>query len=307
MIFLTLMVRKAGYWRSDGSPALPYWRARDFGLNEEPFSFKSGKWVLHGSRYTFGGEAPKALVVFFHGIGDGRASYIKEIAALAKEGYLVYAYDNTGCMESEGRCIYGLGQTNRDQAAFFKWLEGDAAAKNLNRYAIGHSWGGYGALLALKPSYRIEKCVSIAGFISVSEEFIALSKKKIFKHFRFLMHLALMSQLGRDGDRSVIPVIKSSQAKILYIQGDEDAMVTPEAGYLGLRKAFKDESRIAFMICHGSGHSPYKTPESEKYVNEMLKRGIASPKAEPGLTLDLSKATQHNPKVWDAIFDFFRK
>jgi pimeloyl-ACP methyl ester carboxylesterase len=66
------------------------------------FSFVSGRWMLSGSRYFVGNWPYKALVVFYHGIGAGRNAYVQPICDLAKQGYLVYAFDNTGSMQSEG-------------------------------------------------------------------------------------------------------------------------------------------------------------------------------------------------------------
>jgi hypothetical protein len=57
--------------RSDGSPAYPYFKASDFGVNEKPFSFQSGPWILRGSKYAFGPGPYKAVLVFFHGYGLG--------------------------------------------------------------------------------------------------------------------------------------------------------------------------------------------------------------------------------------------
>jgi pimeloyl-ACP methyl ester carboxylesterase len=88
--------------RMDGSPAFPYWKAKDLGVEEEVFSFLSGRWKLYGSRYFVGKGPYKALVVFYHGIGAGRNAYVQPICDLAKQGYLVYAFDNTGSMQSEG-------------------------------------------------------------------------------------------------------------------------------------------------------------------------------------------------------------
>lgn len=300
-------IAKAHRRRYDGSPSYPYWRARDFGLLEEKFSFYSGKWRLSGSRYFIKGASPKALVVFFHGIGDGRASYIKEIASLAEQGYLVYAYDNTGCMESEGPCIYGLGQTNRDMTSFFSWLDNDKESQGLTRYVVGHSWGGYGALMATDPRFKAAKCVSFAGFTRPSSQYAAMTRPRFFAHFSFLIHLSLVFDIPHDGDKDAIKVMKSSKAKILYIQGDKDPMVPPSCGYQSISRAFVSNPRVEVWVRSGRSHQVYKTSSSERYIYELLDKGIASPLRNKGLTMDLKKATEHDEEVWQRVFDFLSK
>lgn len=298
------IVNKSHHRRYDGSPALPYWRASDLGIEEKPFVFNSGKWVLHGSKYFNRETNARALVVFFHGIGDGRASYLKEISALVKEGYLVYAYDNTGCMESEGPYIYSLGQTQKDQKAFFNWLDQDSESRNLKRFVIGHSWGGYGALMATTSSYKVEKCISLAGFTRLSNEYISFIKQKFLRKFWFLMHLVIINQSGIKGDESALEVLKKANSKVLYIQGTVDDMVLPEVGYKALQKVFGINGKIKFLIVPNRGHYIFKSQAAEDYVSKILQEGITSPNGPNGLSLDLTKATELDPKTWKAIFDF---
>ena len=71
---LLFALRKAMACRYDGAPNLDYSFPKDFGMESEPFSFRSGKWLLRGERVLPKGE-PKALVVFFHGLGAGHTAY----------------------------------------------------------------------------------------------------------------------------------------------------------------------------------------------------------------------------------------
>lgn len=304
LLFICHTLRKMCCRRYDGSPAFPYWRAKDFGVSEERFSFRSGKNLLSGSRYFKEGVAPKALIVFFHGLGDGRASYIKEISLLAKEGYLVYAYDNTGSMESEGKTMISFDHTMQDQKAFFRWLDSDGLALHLPRYAIGHSWGGFGSLASSKRGYGIEKIVSLAGYTSIATNFLS--------HFpKWLSFLKPIVWIGsrffepRFGGTNVISLLKKSDAKVLYIQGSKDKIVLPRAGFISLRKAFYGDPRFKFIYVEGSGHSVFRAPSSEEYVHSLLKKGLEEPNCDPSIRMDLDKATKENMEVWKAIFDFF--
>ena len=304
LIFVCHTLRKMCHRRYDGSPAFPYWRARDLGIQEERFTFRSGNNLLSGSRYFKTGSIPQALIVFFHGLGDGRASYTKEISLLVNEGYLVYAYDNTGCMESEGKTMISFDHTLEDQKAFFRWLDSDRRAKGLSRYAIGHSWGGFGALASAKKEYRIEKIVSLSGYTSIVTNFLS----------RFPTWLCILKPIvwlgarlyePRNGGVSSIKILKKSDAKILYIQGNNDKIVLPQAGFISLRKAFYGNPRFKFVYVEGSGHSVFRSPSSEEYVHGLLKQGLEKPNCDSSLKMDLDKATNENELVWKAIFEFF--
>ena len=293
--------------RYDGCPAFPYWRSEDLGIEEKRFSFMSGKWRLRGSKYYLKGSKPKALVIFFHGLGDGRASYIKEISLLVKEGYLVYAYDNTGCMESEGTSIVSFDQTLKDQRAFFKYLESDEDSKGLRRFSIGHSWGGFGAMMSCKKEYKIEKCVSMAGFCRTIDVLVLRYGKKCNSYIKAAMKMALKNLTGKDANKFSIDEIFSSSAEVLYIYGEKDKLVTKEIGFDLLNKAFKNDRRIHFLEVKNVGHSVFREPEAESYVGSLLKKGLGTINSPEGLSMDLEKATKENEIVWSTIFGFYSK
>lgn len=289
--------------RYDGSPAFPYWRSKDLGVNEERFSFLSGKNLLRGSKYFLNGQKPKALIVFFHGIGDGRASYVKEICLLAKQGYLVYAYDNTGCMESEGKGMVSLEQTVIDQKAFFDFLDKDLDTKGLKRYVFGHSWGGYSALMACKKEYRIEKCVSLAGFVKAS----LLLSNQLPKASPFMikaMEKALRMDCGKYANQSAVDVVKESDAKVYYVFGEKDTIVPRKIAANLLIKEFDGNSRIKIEEIKGIGHSVFREPKAEAYVGSLLKQGLGTLDCKPGLSMDLERATIENEALWTKIFGF---
>lgn len=289
--------------RYDGSPTYEYFRASDLGIKEERFSFYSGKWKLTGSRYFLANKKPKALIIFFHGIGDGRASYIKEISYLVKAGYLVYAYDNTGSMESEGNKIISLDYSLLDQKAFFKFLDTDKAAIRLKRYAVGHSWGGYNALISAKREYKIEKIVSLAGFLTSYDLILSYLPKKL-KFLKPICYIVARLFSPKSMSIKTRKIFEKSLTKVLYIQGEKDIVVPLEAGYLALQKSFKNNKNFSFKLIPNMGHSVYKSQESEHYVQELLKKGLDSTNRPISLSMDLSKADNPNEEVWKTIFDF---
>lgn len=288
--------------RYDCSPALPYHHSSTFGIKEEHFSFISGKNRLNGSRYYLNDAKPKAIIVFFHGLGDGRASYIKEISLLAKQGYWVFAYDNAGSNESEGRKIGSMGVTVQNQRDFFKYLDGLELVKDLPRYAIGHSWGGYGALISAKPEYGISKIVSLAGYVNFSLVSGAVMKNGFI---RKLSRLSMGIYEGKDSLLDARDVLKTSKAKVLYIGGEIDKTVLPEISYDLLKKEFGDDDRFSFIQIKESGHTPWRTIEAQHYVYRLFHEGISDPYKNVMEEMDLDKATQENSEVMKTIFDFF--
>lgn len=297
-------INKAHHLRYDGNPRLDYYYPEDLGLCHDDFSFKSGRFLLRGSRYWVEAKKAEALVVFFHGIGAGRNAYMKEIAALAKEGYLVYAYDNTGCMDSEGTYIKGIGQTAKDQAAFFAWLEKDPRSKGLRRYAVGHSWGGYSALLSAKKEFKVEKIVSLAGFSQPSRQYASYLRPHWLRALRPEISLFLFLQLGPYGDIDAVKRIKRSNVKLLYIQGNEDQMVPMDAGMNDLRKRLGKRPNTEFVIVNHQGHNPYLSVKSEKYLMELNKMRAHSLDGPSTIDFDLVKATEENEAVMKKVFDF---
>lgn len=112
--------------RCEGNPKLKYFTADDFkGLNAKPIEFKSNKGqVLRGNIYTNQHiKEYKGLIIFVHGMGGGHLSYTTEINTLAKAGFIVMAYDNTGTCSSEGKSLKGFYQSVIDLNYALKFVE----------------------------------------------------------------------------------------------------------------------------------------------------------------------------------------
>lgn len=293
--------------RWDGSPAFPYFYPEDFGVEKEDFHFHSGKWLLSGSKYFVEKDKCKDIIIFFHGIGAGRNAYMKVICEFAQKGYLVYAFDYTGSMLSEGDQIYGLGHVVKDEEAFFEWLDQDPDAQNKERFAIGHSWGGYAALMSLNPLYKITKCVSMAGFDRVSIEYLRLSKSPNNKFLLALIKLYCFFKGGKYGDNSAVKLMKTTSAQVLYIQGLADEMVPPSASSEIFKKELGDRTNISFLLVPGRKHQIFLSKESEDYLGEILEKGLGEPSAPKDLKMDIAKASEDDKTIFDAIFDFLSR
>ena len=298
-------IKKALGGRGDGSPTLPYWTAEELGMSTSPFEFYSGKWKLRGFRYRMGNDKPKGVAIFFHGLGSAESAYTKQIALLAKQGYLVYAYDNTASGMSEGDAIPDLTQTLLDQKAFFDFLDKDKEAAGLPRVAMGHSWGGFTALCALQPEYHVEKVVSFAGFHSVigAMLFSAPSLKKIAP----LIVSYQKRRFKPFGGLDALDLMKKTEAKVLYIQGDKDEAVSFKDNFQVFEKELKDRPNIVLLRRKGYGHMPYWTKKSEEYFHHLVsKEKVSSFDRDPNLKIDMGLLNQSDPEVEQAIIDFLK-
>lgn len=309
LTFSYLLIKKAMGMvfdvRRDGSTLLDYDTPEGLGLTDEPFYFQSTDgYRLNGSRYYMKGLGkPKGLIVFFHGIGAGRSSYLHLMSRFVEEGYLVYAYDAQGSGKSEGTGIKGLSQPYREMKLFFEFLNKDEKAKGLTRYAIGHSWGGYAAMLSLDPAYKIEKAVSLSGFIDPLSIINALVKSKYLERIGFLTKKVLKKREGEGSNENALDVALKSGKPLLYIQGLDDKIVPYDVSGALVEKAAKDNEQIQTYFIDGRRHSCYLINEAEDEVDALFEVSADITKAGKIVT-DLKKTGQEDPEVLKRIFDF---
>jgi len=289
--------------RYDPYASVSYISPSELGISEEHFSFYSGKWELSGSKYIIN-KKPKGIILFLHGLLDGRESYLFEIAQFVKEGYIVYAYDNTGCATSEGTQIYSFEHTLKDQKAFFNNFKEELTSYHLPIYVIGHSWGGYGALISPLAYPHVSKIISISGFTNFADFALFSVNRSENKVLKRAFKSALRSIEGKDSNIDASKVIKESKARVLYIQGKEDKTVPLEVGYKALKATFKNDEKVQLMLVEESAHSPHRDPKAEVYVNNILNKGILEINASPNLKIDVKKGLIRNEKVWKRMFDF---
>lgn len=290
--------------RKDTSPLLDYYRAKDLNLEDEPFSFRSGRYLLRGSKYYKKGQTPKALIVFFHGLGSNRRSYLHLISKLVFAGYVVMAYDGRGVNESEGIAFNGLGQAIKDSRAFINFLAQDKEMNSLPRFAVGHSWGGYCALSCLEPSLGFSKVASFSGFLKPSKEILSVSPDKRVEKAEPLVSLYLLLHFGRGSNFDVTPLIRTTKIPTLYIQGDKD----PAVPYRSNGKVIESINNpfVSTFIVPNRKHQIYLTPKAESLVDELFwtSRDI---KASQNTNLDLQSLCEEDPIILKRLIDFLNK
>lgn len=305
-LLLDIASKKAFDIRCDGSPFCPYPSPTRFGVNKERFTFKSGDNTLVGYKYFVNKEQAKAKVIFFHGFGAGHSAYSYEIASIAKQGYIVYSFDYTGCMESEGRNIISLAQSALDMDAFFGYLSKSNEYKNLKTYSIGHSLGGFVALLSLDKKYGVSKAVSLAGLPSIAYAFAKFAP--ILKGKEKAISKYIKKRFSPLAGSSAFEVAIKSNKPFLYVQGDLDEVVRYKDCLIKFKQMARDDKNAYFLTVRNRCHQPYYDLDSCAYFNKMFDElHFTSPYHPSNLVLDESRLFKDDPEVMKTIFDFLSK
>ena len=303
--------------RYEGEDYLKYFSAADFpGLSDEPFRFMSGPNSLSAHRYAYKGERD-ALVVFFHGLGAGHRSYMREIDVLCRRGYTVIAYDNTGCVESEGKDIGGFTQSLADAYAALTHLKNTGELAKYGRFFVmGHSWGGYAA--ANLPAYfeGIEKAVAISGFLSVEamlrRQVEDATPKPLQKTFLKCFFEMEQTNAPRFFAADALKTVPGSKTQFLFAHSADDPVVLFEEHTGALQKLAPKNAR--FLVCTGKKHNPNYSADAVTYMNGIFggfqtaqKEGkVKTPEEKRAFFADADwlRMTEQDQAFWDSVFDF---
>ena len=299
--------------RCDDDGTAFYFAASDFnGLIAEPISFKaSAGHLLKGYLYHYDEVLPGRVIVFDHGFGGGHRAYMKEIEKLCRHGYLVLAYDHTGCMESEGASPNGMAQSLCDLNDCMNFVKGSERLKGLDISVMGHSWGGYSTLniSALHP--EISHVVVLSGFVEVEllvNDFFA----GLLKRYRKVILGLETSSNPRFVKFNAVESLEKSNAKVLLIYSDNDQMVR-KSQFDILKEGLVGRPNITFMLEHNKGHNPSYTEDAVRYLGKYLAAKTKLTKKKKLVTeqqkkeflagFDWNRMTAQDERVWNAIFE----
>ena len=252
------------------------------------------------------------LVVFDHGFFGGHRSYMREIETLCKHGYRVFAYDHTGCMESEGETPNGMSQSLRDLNDCISVLRAEERYKDIDISVVGHSWGGFSTLniSALHPD--ISHVVVMSGFVSVELLVNSIFGGLLSGYRKAIMDLECASNPDFV-NYNAVESLRSTKAKVLLIYSKNDGMCKKAPHYDTLHKELSAIDNISFILVPNKGHNPNYTEDAVKYLNKyvskrtaLLKKGrLSTPeqKAEFVSSFDWKRMTEQDNAVWEKIFN----
>ena len=308
------MYKAMAYTRCDDTGKAYYFSAEDFpGLRKESYPFTaSAGHRLQGYVYYYDAPIPGRLVVFDHGFFGGHRSYMKEIEMLCRHGYLVFAYDHTGCMESGGENPNGMAQSLCDLNDCLCTLKADSRFAGLDISVVGHSWGGFSTLNIAAFHPEVSHIVVMSGFVSV-EMLIGSFFGGILKGYRKAV-MALERQANpRFVNCNAVESLQRTNAKALLIYSEDDKLCRKAPHFDALQAGLSGRENIRFLLVEGKGHNPNYTADAVQYLAEYSaaqtkltrKKLLETPKqkAEFVASFDWHRMTAQDEAVWKAIFE----
>lgn len=310
--------RSRVYMRQDNPLGVFYFAPEDFpGLRKHPYSFKSQMGHnLNGFFYHYDDPIPGRLVVFDHGMSNGHRVYMREIETLCKGGYLVFAYDHTGCMTSGGENINGFAQSLTDLDDCINALETVKKLADRSISVMGHSWGGFSTMniAALHP--EITHVVSMAGFIS--------AERMRFQHFRGITRMYIKKVMELDLRQNpkyirynAVESLARTEAKVLLIYSADDRTIHKAIHYDPLYEGLKDKENIEFLLVDGRDHVPHYTVDASEYKNRFgaeldraaKRKQLETPEQQTAFMAkyDWWRMTEQDEAVWARIFAHLKK
>jgi len=306
--------RDTVYTRADDNGTIFYFSSDDFsGLYKTPYSLTSSDGhTLKGYFYFYDGYKNGRIIVFEHGMGSGHRGYMKEIELLARHGYLVFAYDHTGCMESGGETTGGFVQSLKDLNDVINTLKSDPDYKDLDISVVGHSWGAFSSLNIPAFHPDIKHIAALSGFISVPSllnQFFGGILSGIAKRI-----YEAEKNINPDFiDCNAVSALKNINAKVLIIHSNDDKTVSCRKNFDIMQKELSSNPNITFVRVSGKGHNPNYTADAVKYKDDFfktykktIKKNLLktdSDKSEFIKKYDWNRMTAQDEEIWNLIFN----
>ena len=295
--------------RQDKNVLYRYFLPEEVGLNGEDFPVVCGRTTLDGRLYYNGNlSSIPVLAIFVHGFGAGTASYTTEIASLVKQGCAVLAYDAYGCNKSRGSGIKGFAMGTECAVSAFNAACSDIRLMGKKKVFVGHSWGAYSALCALKWA-RADGVVALSAFDSPVRAIVdaaGLAGGKVLKELAALaspwFYLINFLKFGAKGNIRASSAAERSGVKCLVIHGKRDITV-PLADSAAMHMRTPN---VIVRLFDDKGHNPYNTTEAERILQSLFSSEFES--NEERLTFyrrfDWTAATREDDEVMGQIYQF---
>lgn len=210
------------------------------------------------------GAAPKALVVFAHGLGGGgQSGYLEIFDYLVRSGYCVFAYDATGNDESEGEVIGGLPQGFIDMDHAVTYAQTLPETANLPLVLMGYSWGGLSCVNTLNTHPEAHAVVALAGWNRSLDLIEYEGRQMVGDAVKFMLPFAAAYEFFTYGDYAFSTAMKgfaASDCGVMIVHGQRDITVPPEYGYDTYYETYADDPRFTFLSYPNRGHEVLTQP-----------------------------------------------
>ena len=217
---------------------ITYYTEEEFGCKRRENSFKVGKLTLKGCFITPNKEYDKSkIIVFCHGMGSSKESYMQDISTLANGGFEVFCFDYIGVNESEGNTMGGFAQGLKSVDYAIKYIHSTYPEKDI--YVMGHSWGGFNAVNSVRYNPYVKKICALAPFLSINDVVLALTP---FLAKMFVIHTEFVEgvRFGKYAYANSISTLKKYQGEALIIHSEDDDTVIYDASSKKMLNKFKE-------------------------------------------------------------------
>lgn len=243
-------------------------------FQRETVTFPSGKETLTG--YIYGKDnTSKGLVVVSHGLGSFSEGYIGETKYFVDNGFMVFAYDNTGSGASTGDSCVGLVQSALDLDSALAYVEQNPLFDGLPVCLYGHSWGGYATTAILNFDHDITAVASLAGYNDSLQEMTYVGKSLVGSFVYVEKPFIWLTLRTTFGDRMRLTAVdginRAKHTAVMIIQGDQDDFVGFDGPciYANRDKITRDD--VAFVLLEGRGHGSLMMDQSAERLAYMDK------------------------------------
>jgi alpha-beta hydrolase superfamily lysophospholipase len=258
--------------RFDKSRFSGYLRYGDVtGYDRTIVHFPSGRNSLTG--YIYGPANKKGLVVISHGRAGGAESYLAETLYFVDKGWRVFAFDNTGSHESEGKSTVGLAQSVLDLDAALTYVESNATLNSLPIMLYGHSWGGYAVSAILNYSHKIAGVASLAGYNSPMELLSEQGKKMMgfFAYVEYPYEWAYQTVLfGSTAKKTAVNGINKTDAAVMVIHGEKDEAISYSGASIIAHRGQITNPNVVFKSCSTENHNGHDNLSRSDAANEYI-------------------------------------
>ena len=244
------------------------------GYDRTVVNFNSGDNQLAG--YIYGAENQKGLVVISHGLGYGAEDYLAETLYFVDQGWRVFAFDNTGTYESQGKNERGLPQSVIDLDAALTYIENDPTFNDLPVVLWGHSWGGYAVAAVLNFDHPVAAVVSVAGFDSPNGLLMEQAKSQLgllgYLEYPFLS--AYQSFLfGGKAKLTAVNGINHSDTPVMIVHGTADESISYTGASIISHRDDITNPNVIYKTYSAENHNGHKSllrsDAAVKYIDKI--------------------------------------
>lgn len=278
LIVIYIMIKKM-FGVRNGDPDNPcYVRFEDYKDELQRVPFKTGYYgeTIRGYVYSLIGlDKFKGFVVLSHGIASSHVQYLVDIYFLCKDGYKVLAYDQYGCGESDGKCIFSLANGIYVCENVLNDVIKNKLNEDLPIILYGHSWGGYSISGALKKYRNVKACVIRSTFYDPIKEIIGLMKSYIKPLYYLLFPIFRLCFFLLYGKKQMVKtpkIIRKSNVKCFVTQAKNDPVIPQKASLAYYIKKHPIDNTSIYISESSSVHNSLITDEGMTAYENSCKK-----------------------------------